>query len=138
MRLRTVILIAVTLLVGQTGWSQTKNLGDVAGAIKLNPEAIVVKEGVIEDPLAARRADENLFASVLADCRRRPNCSANSWIRLEIPTPRRDFELENQIELVLIDLESAARFHLPVASIRRFCAGDGDRDTGRGELHRRE
>jgi len=108
MRLRIVILIAVTLLIGQTGWSQTQNLGDVAGAIKLNPEAIVVKEGVVEDPLAARRADENLFASVLADCLAEAELLSELVDQAQIPTPRRDFELENQIELVLIDLESAA------------------------------
>jgi len=105
MRLRIVILIVVTLLVGQTGWSQTQNLGDVAGAIKLNPEAIVVKEGVVEDPGAAKRADENLFGSVLADCSAAADLLGELVAQARTPKPRRDLELANQINSASDDLQ---------------------------------
>ena len=78
MRLRTVMLIVVTLLVGQTGWSQTKSLGDVAGTIKLNPEAIVEKTGVVEDPKAAIRADRISSAACWPIARRRLTFSVDS------------------------------------------------------------
>jgi len=106
MRLGTVILIVVTLLVGQMAWSQTQNLGDVAGAIKLNPEAIVVKEGVVEDPGAAKRADENLFGSVLADCSAAADLLGELVTQARVPTSTRDLELAKRIEAASYDLET--------------------------------
>lgn len=68
MRMRTVILIVFTLMVGQLGWSQTKSLGDVAGSIKLNPEAIVDQRGAIEEPRVDKKADSELFSDSLNSC----------------------------------------------------------------------
>ena len=68
MRIRTAVLVGVALMAGISGWSQDERLGDVAGSIKLNPEAIVETSGVVEDPRAAAKADEELFNAVLADC----------------------------------------------------------------------
>jgi len=106
MRFGTVILIVAVLLVGQTGWSQTKSLGDVAGAIKLNPEAIVVKDGVIEDPQAAKRADENLFGSVLADCSAAADLLGQLVTEARNPGPTGNLELMNRMDTASIDLES--------------------------------
>ena len=106
MRLGTVILIVVTLLVSQTGWSQTKNLGDVAGAIKLNPEAIVLKDGVVEDPMAAKRADENLFGSVLADCSAAADLLGELVARARVPSSTRDLELMRRLDSASFDLEA--------------------------------
>lgn len=106
MRLGTVISVVVTLLVGQTGWTQTQHLGDVAGKIKLNPEAIVVKEGVVVDPNAAKRADENLFGTVLADCSAAADLLGELVAQARIPTTRRDLELAKRIESASFDLET--------------------------------
>jgi len=100
------ISVVVTLLVGQTGWTQTQQLGDVAGKIKLNPEAIVVKEGVVVDPNAAKRADENLFEMVLADCSAAADLLGELVAQARIPTTRRDLELAKRIESASFDLET--------------------------------
>jgi hypothetical protein len=55
------------MLVCGAAWAQ-KSLGDVAGSIKLDPSAVVEKQGYTEDPAAAVRADRELLAAVLADC----------------------------------------------------------------------
>ena len=68
MRFRTAVLTSVLVLVYGTGWTQTKNLGDVAGSIRLNPAAIVEKKGVIEDPRDAKKADGELLGDVLTEC----------------------------------------------------------------------
>jgi hypothetical protein len=106
MRLGTVILIVVVLLMSQTGWSQTKSLGDVAGAIKLNPEAIVLKEGVVEDPEVAKRADENLFGSLLADCSAAADLLGDLVTQARIPSSTRDLELMRRMESASFDLET--------------------------------
>jgi len=106
MRFGTVILIVAMLLVGQTGWSQTKSLGDVAGTIELDPEAIEVKEGVVEDPRAAKRADENLFGSVLADCSAAAELLGELVTRARTPSTTRDLELMDRMETASFDLET--------------------------------
>ena len=68
MRIRIAVLVGVALMVGATSWSQENRLGDVAGSIKLNPEAIVESSGFVDDPRAAKKADEDLFDVVLAEC----------------------------------------------------------------------
>ena len=98
MRFRTVILLNVALLVCPMGWSQANRLGDVAGSIKLNPEAIVEKEGVVEDPQAAKRADENLLGSVLADCSADADLLGELVAQARQPAPERDSDLANRLE----------------------------------------
>ncbi|MCU0302489.1 MAG: hypothetical protein MUC56_00300 [Thermoanaerobaculales bacterium] len=66
MRFAAVLATAVTL-IPSTGWTQTK-LGDVAGTIKLNPEAIVEQSGWVDDPRTATRTDQRLLGEVLATC----------------------------------------------------------------------
>jgi hypothetical protein len=66
MRVRAVLAVVV-ILIPSIGWTQTK-LGDVAGAIKLDPEAIVVQSGWVDDPRTAARIDQRLFGEVLATC----------------------------------------------------------------------
>ncbi len=68
MRIRAAVLVSVVLLLCPTGWTQTKSLGDVAGSIKLNPEALVEQNEVIVDPRYAKTADGELFGGVLTDC----------------------------------------------------------------------
>lgn len=68
MNVRTAGLLGVALMVSVAGWSQDERLGDVAGSIKLNPNAIVETSGTVDDPRAAAKADEELFNAVLADC----------------------------------------------------------------------
>ena len=68
MILQTVVLVGVMLLVCPTGRTQTKSLGDVAGSIKLNPEAIVEKNGVVVDSGAGDETDGELLGGVLAGC----------------------------------------------------------------------
>lgn len=104
MRFGFLITVVFALLVGQTAWSQTQKLGDVAGAIKLNSEAIVVKEGVVEDPRAAKRADERLLGSVLADCLAAADLLGELVTQAQIPTPRRDLELEDRVNMASFDL----------------------------------
>lgn len=67
MSVRTAVLVSMALLVCTMTWPQENRLGDVAGSIKLNSEAIVVKGGTVEDPRAAKKFDEDLFNTVLAD-----------------------------------------------------------------------
>lgn len=68
MRIRAAVLVSVVLLLCPIGWTQTKSLGDVAGSIKLNPEALVEKNEIVVDPRDAKKADGELFGSVLVDC----------------------------------------------------------------------
>jgi len=68
MRIRIAVLVSVALIAGMTSWAQEDRLGDVAGGIKLNPEAIVETSGTVEDPRAAAKADEDLFGVVVEDC----------------------------------------------------------------------
>lgn len=67
MKIRLTFLVGVVLLAAGTGWSQDR-LGEVAGSIKLNPEAIVEKEGFIENRQAAEKEDHELFATALTEC----------------------------------------------------------------------
>jgi hypothetical protein len=122
MRRSTVILIVVTLLVCPAGWSQTRKLGDVAGAIKLNPEAIVEKEGVVEDPRAAKRADENLFGGVLADCSAAAELLGSLVTQARVPGPSRDLDLMNRMESAAQELETA------IHSISLLRLSDGFKD----------
>jgi len=68
MKVRTAGLLGLVLMASLLGWSQDERLGDVAGSITLNPNAIVETSGTVEDPRAAAKADEELFNDVLADC----------------------------------------------------------------------
>jgi len=68
MRIRAAVVLSAVLLASGTSWSQDSRLKDVAGSIKLNPEAIVEKQGIVEDPQVAEKADEGLFETVIADC----------------------------------------------------------------------
>ena len=68
MRTRIAVLVSVMVLISTAGLTQTKSLGDVAGSIKLNPEAIVEQNKVAIDPRDAKAADGALFGDVLADC----------------------------------------------------------------------
>jgi len=68
MRVRSLFLVSLILLVSGAGWSQSNRLGDVAGSIKLDPSAIVEKEGYVEDPQAAVKADRDLFGETLRNC----------------------------------------------------------------------
>ena len=68
MRFRAVVLVSVALLVCGTGWAQTRNLSDVAGSIKLNPEAIVEKEEVAENPQAEKNEAGELLGVLLTEC----------------------------------------------------------------------
>ncbi len=106
MSFRTVILTVIMLLVCPVGWSQTKTLGDVAGAIKLNPEAIVEKQGVVEDPRAAKQADENLLGSVLADCSAAADLLGELVAEARLPAAKRDIELAKRIESASFELET--------------------------------
>ncbi len=67
MRIRTAVLLCSAFLVCAAAWSQDR-LSDVAGAIKLNPEAIVEKEGFVDDPNAAKLEDQELLAATLDGC----------------------------------------------------------------------
>ncbi|MEX1311859.1 MAG: hypothetical protein AB1Z65_15640 [Candidatus Sulfomarinibacteraceae bacterium] len=67
MRVRTTVLLGFALLACGLGWSQNR-LSDVAGGIKLNPEAIVEKKGFVEDPGAAKKADRELFNAAVGEC----------------------------------------------------------------------
>jgi len=67
MKIRFAFLLGSVLLAAGTGWSQNR-LGDVAGSIKLNPEAIVEKKGFVEDPQAAQKEDHELFSTALTGC----------------------------------------------------------------------
>jgi hypothetical protein len=67
MRVRTTVLLGVVLFACGLGWSQNR-LSDVAGGIKLNPEAIVEKKGYVEDPGAAKKADRELFDAAVGEC----------------------------------------------------------------------
>jgi len=67
MRIRAAVLLCSALLVCAAAWSQNR-LSDVAGAIKLNPEAIVEKEGFVDDPNAAKLEDQELLAATLDGC----------------------------------------------------------------------
>ena len=67
MRIRASVLSCFVLLVCGIGWSQNR-LSDVAGGIKLNPEAIVEKKGFVEDPGAAKQADRELFEAAVGEC----------------------------------------------------------------------
>lgn len=67
MRIRTTVLSGFVLLACGLGWSQNR-LSDVAGGIKLNPEAIVEKKGYVEDPAAAKKADRELFGAAVGEC----------------------------------------------------------------------
>jgi hypothetical protein len=64
MRIRIAVLLCSFLLVCSAGSSQNR-LGDVAGAIKLNPEAIVEQKGFVEDPNAGKMEDQELLAATL-------------------------------------------------------------------------
>ena len=109
MRVRTAFLVCVALLLCSMGWSQANRLGDVAGSIKLNPKAIVEKDGVVVDPRAAKRADENLFGSVLADCSAVADLLGELVAQARQPAPARDPELMNRLNGVSIDLETEVR-----------------------------
>lgn len=106
MRSRTVILIVVASLACPTAWAQTKNLGDVAGAIKLNPDAIVEKSGVIEDPGVAKRADENLLGSVLAESSAVADLLGDLVAEARVPSTGRNLELMNRMDSASIELEN--------------------------------
>lgn len=67
MRIRAAVLLCSALLICAAAWSQNR-LSDVAGAIKLNPEAIVEKEGFVDDPNAAKLEDQDLLATTLDGC----------------------------------------------------------------------
>lgn len=67
MKIRAAVLLCSALMICAAAWSQNK-LSDVAGAIKLNPEAIVEKEGFIDDPNAAKLEDQELLAMTLDGC----------------------------------------------------------------------
>lgn len=67
MKIRLTLVMGAALLAAGTGWSQNR-LGEVAGSIKLNPEAIVEKEGFIEDRQVAQEEDRELFGTVLSGC----------------------------------------------------------------------
>lgn len=105
MRLRTVILIVVALLVCPMSRAQTKSLGDVAGTIKLNPDAIVEKSGVVEAPGEAKRADENLFGSVLAECSAAADLLCDLVAQARVPSAGRNLELMNRMESAATELE---------------------------------
>jgi hypothetical protein len=68
MKIRIAVVVGVALIAGMTSRAQENRLGDVAGGIKLNPEAIVETSGTVEDPRAAAKADEDLFDAVLTEC----------------------------------------------------------------------
>ena len=59
--------MGAVLLAAGTSWSQSR-LGEVAGSIKLNPEAIVEKDGFVEDSEAAQQEDHELFETALTGC----------------------------------------------------------------------
>lgn len=67
MRIRAAVSLCAFLLVCGVGWSQNR-LNDVAGSIKLNPEAIVEKQGYVEDGRVAKKADHELLSTVLNGC----------------------------------------------------------------------
>ena len=67
MRDGTTVLFGFFLFACGLGWSQSR-LSDVAGGIKLNPEAIVEKKGYVEDPGAAKKADRELFDAAVGEC----------------------------------------------------------------------
>lgn len=67
MKIRFAILVGAVLLAAGTGWSQNR-LGEVAGSIKLNPEAIVEKNGYVENREDAQKEDHELFATALSGC----------------------------------------------------------------------
>lgn len=67
MRIRFAFVVGALLLVAGTTWSQNR-LGEVAGSIKLNPEAIVEKGGFVEDRQAAQKEDHELFETALTGC----------------------------------------------------------------------
>jgi hypothetical protein len=60
-------MVGVIVLVCNVGAAQDR-LGEVAGSIKLNPDAITETEGFVEDPKTAIMADHELFRTVLGDC----------------------------------------------------------------------
>lgn len=64
---RIIGLLVTSALVCGVGLAQTR-LGEVAGSIRLNPEAVVEKEGYTEDPAQARRADGELLGAVINAC----------------------------------------------------------------------
>jgi len=68
MKIRIAVVVSVALIAGMTSSAQENRLGDVAGSIKLNPEAIVETSGTVEDPRATAKADEDLFGVVVEDC----------------------------------------------------------------------
>ena len=140
MEVRTAFLVCVALLVCSMGWSQANRLGDVAGSIKLNPEAIVEKDGVVDDPRAAKRADENLLGSVLADCSAAADLLGELVAQARQPAPERDPELMNRLNGASIDLETEVRaisllrltevFRQPLETAREaveICTGAGAR-----------
>jgi len=68
MRFRAAVLVSVASLVCGSGWAQTRNLSDVAGSIKLNPEAIVEKKGIVENPRAEKKEAGELLGGLLTKC----------------------------------------------------------------------
>ena len=68
MRFRAAVLVSVALLVCGSGWAQTRDLSDVAGSIKLNPEAIVERTGIVERPRDEKKEAGELLGGILTEC----------------------------------------------------------------------
>ena len=105
MRIRAAVLLSAVLLASGTSWSQDSRLKDVAGSIKLNPEAIVEKQGIVEDPLVAERADGGLFETVLAECSAVAHHLAKLVDEARNTILYRDNDLPNRLEGASRELE---------------------------------
>lgn len=106
MRIRVSVLACVMLLVSAGGWSQDSRLGDVAGSIKLNPDALVEKTGYVEDPMVAVKADQSLFGATLESCSTVANRLGELVEEARNTVMYRDEVLPNQLTTASVDLES--------------------------------
>ncbi|MEE4273103.1 MAG: hypothetical protein V2I67_15630 [Thermoanaerobaculales bacterium] len=104
MNIRIAVVVGMALLVSGTGWSQAR-LDEVAGSIKLNPDALVEKQGYVEDPVAVQRADRELLAAAIAGCSGAAEILAGLISEVEASFPDVDDTLPDRITAASIDLD---------------------------------
>lgn len=105
MKSRLALSVAIVLLASSVGVAQER-LSDVAGSIKLNPDAIVEKEGYVEDPKAAVKADRELFGDILASCSAIADSIGELLVEARNSVLYRDDVLPNRLKAECFDLDT--------------------------------
>ncbi len=110
---RAARVLTITVLVCGPIMAQDGRLGDVAGSITLDPNAVVEKQGVVEDPRTALKADSDLLGEILAGCSARAdrldeliNEARETFLTedSDIPVRLRDSSLELETAIREIEL----------------------------------